>query len=149
VVLNSLSKHTSKDFQIIIILIKVHISHHIQCLFLWTWCWKDTELVLVKHQTNVSHSLMQGWPTYVFDWDQLENFLVTRNRPVGNKVTNTNVIKCNKKEIWLKNVIFRHRVNQYKIRRDRPTETGRSTCWPPLACSNESWLSIRTFAHKK
>jgi len=27
----------------------------------------------------------------VFDWDRLENFLVTRDRPVGNKVTST---KC-------------------------------------------------------
>jgi len=27
----------------------------------------------------------------VFDWDRLENFLITRDRPVGNKVTNT---KC-------------------------------------------------------
>jgi len=27
----------------------------------------------------------------VFDWDQLENFLITRGRPVGNRVTNT---KC-------------------------------------------------------
>ena len=26
-----------------------------------------------------------------FDWDQLENFLITRDRPVGNKVTNA---KC-------------------------------------------------------
>jgi len=25
---------------------------------------------------------------FVFDWDQLENFLITRDRPVGNKVTN-------------------------------------------------------------
>jgi len=25
----------------------------------------------------------------VFDWDQLENFLITRDRPVGNKATNT------------------------------------------------------------
>jgi len=25
----------------------------------------------------------------VFDWDQLENFLITRDWPVGNKVTNT------------------------------------------------------------
>jgi len=25
----------------------------------------------------------------VFDRDQLENFLITRDRPVGNKVTNT------------------------------------------------------------
>ena len=25
----------------------------------------------------------------VFDWDQLENFLITRDRPVGYKVTNT------------------------------------------------------------
>jgi len=25
----------------------------------------------------------------VFDWDRLENFLITRDRPVGNKVTNT------------------------------------------------------------
>jgi len=24
----------------------------------------------------------------VFDWDRLENFLITRDRPVGNKVTN-------------------------------------------------------------
>jgi len=27
----------------------------------------------------------------VFDWDRLENFLITRDRPVGNIVTNT---KC-------------------------------------------------------
>jgi len=25
----------------------------------------------------------------VFDWDRLENFLITRDRLVGNKVTNT------------------------------------------------------------
>jgi len=25
----------------------------------------------------------------VFDWDRLENFLITRDRPVGNIVTNT------------------------------------------------------------
>jgi len=25
----------------------------------------------------------------VFDWDRLEDFLITRDRPVGNKVTNT------------------------------------------------------------
>jgi len=25
----------------------------------------------------------------VFDWDQLENLLITRHGPVGNKVTNT------------------------------------------------------------
>jgi len=25
----------------------------------------------------------------VFDWDQLENFLITRDRPVGNQVTYT------------------------------------------------------------
>jgi len=28
-----------------------------------------------------------------FDWDRLENLLITRNRPVGYKVTNT---KCHK-----------------------------------------------------
>jgi len=27
----------------------------------------------------------------VFDWDRLENFLITRDRPVGNKVTNAKV----------------------------------------------------------
>jgi len=26
---------------------------------------------------------------FVFDWDRLENFLITRDRPVGNKVANT------------------------------------------------------------
>jgi len=25
----------------------------------------------------------------VFDWDRLANFLITRDRPVGNKATNT------------------------------------------------------------
>jgi len=34
----------------------------------------------------------------VFDWDRLENFLITRDRPVGNKVTNT---KC---QSWVSHV---------------------------------------------
>jgi len=29
----------------------------------------------------------------VFDWDRLENFLITNDRPVGSKVTST---KCHK-----------------------------------------------------
>jgi len=28
---------------------------------------------------------------HVFDWDRLENFLITRDRPVGNKATNAKV----------------------------------------------------------
>jgi len=34
----------------------------------------------------------------VFDWDRLKNFLITRDRPVGNIVTNT---KC---QIWVSHV---------------------------------------------
>jgi len=34
----------------------------------------------------------------VFDWDQLENFLITRDRPVGDTVTNT---KC---QSWVSHV---------------------------------------------
>ena len=35
-----------------------------------------------------ANSLFHGWQL-VFDWDRLEDFLITRNWPVGNKVTNT------------------------------------------------------------
>jgi len=34
-----------------------------------------------------SHATRGG--QVVFDWDRLENFLLTRNRPVGNEVTST------------------------------------------------------------
>jgi len=33
----------------------------------------------------------------VFNWDQLENFLITRDQPVGNKVTST---KCHKMQCF-------------------------------------------------
>ena len=38
-------------------------------------------------------SLFHGWPI-CFDWDRLENFLITRDRPVGNIVTNTKYHMC-------------------------------------------------------
>jgi len=37
-----LSKHTRKDFQIIITLATAQLSRENQYLFLGTWCWKDT-----------------------------------------------------------------------------------------------------------
>jgi len=41
---------------------------------------------------------MGGQLQLVFDWDQLVNFLITRDRPVGNIVTNT---KC---QSWVSHV---------------------------------------------
>jgi len=38
-------------------------------------------------EANIVH-FMGG--QLVIDWDRLENFLITRDRPVGNIVTNTN-----------------------------------------------------------
>jgi len=55
----------------------------------------------------------------VFDWDRLENFLITRDPPVGNKNTSR---KCNKTEYLLKNVIFRYLVNPMQ-------NQARSTNW--------------------
>jgi len=70
----------------------------------------------------------------VFDWDRLENFLITRDRPVGYKITNT---KCHKMQrfsflctFWNIDwkMFFLGIVSiQCKIRRERPTETRRST----------------------
>jgi len=37
-----LSKHTRKDFQIIIALATAHLLHDNRYLFLGTRCWKDT-----------------------------------------------------------------------------------------------------------
>jgi len=43
----------------------------------------------------------------VFDWDQLENFLITRDRPVGNIVTNK---KMPKLSITCANAVY-HRLS--------------------------------------
>jgi len=44
----------------------------------------------------------QGWQL-VFEWDRLENFLLTRDRPVGNKVTST---KCQSWASHVQNVYY-------------------------------------------
>ena len=44
----------------------------------------------------------------VFDWDRLKNFLITRNRPVSNIVTNT---KCQKLSITCANAVY-HRLSK-------------------------------------
>ena len=68
----------------------------------------------------------------VFDWDRLENFLTTNDRPVGRKVTST---KCHKVQrfsflftFW--NIDWKMLFSgilwiQCKIRRDRPSDTRR------------------------
>jgi len=134
----------------------------------------------------------------VLDWDRLENFLLTRDRPVGNnsqvqnaKVEHTNTIVSDPQKgkvsvttkswllrnkmltyhntfaasallahgqpsqeapkiyvinqfmdnfyvlsgIYIESVLYRYLVNSMQIRRDQPTDTRRSTCWPPLRYS--------------
>jgi len=57
----------------------------------------------------------------VFDWDRLENFLITRDRPVRNTVTNT---KMPKLSIICANAVY-HRLSKWC------TSTGRrqSVCY--------------------
>jgi len=83
----------------------------------------------------------------VFDWDRLENFLMTRDRPVGNKVTST---KCHEMQRFSFLCAFRNidwktfflgiLSIQCKIRRDRPNETRRSTCWSPCTTQFTSFI---------
>jgi len=62
----------------------------------WSFfCWDTLVICLTvafKLSLTVLISLYQGWPT-CFDWDRLENFLITRDRSIGNRVTST---KCHK-----------------------------------------------------
>jgi len=43
----------------------------------------------------------------VFDWDRLENFLISRDRPVGHIVTNT---KC---QSWVSLLVQMHRLSKW------------------------------------
>jgi len=42
----------------------------------------------------------------VFDWDRLENFLITRDRPISDKVTSTKCHKMQKKRILIEKCSF-------------------------------------------
>ena len=42
-----------------------------------------------KKELEKNHILYNRGGQLVFDWDRLENFLITRDRPGGYKVTNT------------------------------------------------------------
>ena len=45
--------NTRKGFQVITDLVTVQLLHYNRFLFLWTWCWKGTELV--EQSANISH----------------------------------------------------------------------------------------------
>ena len=55
------------------------------------YCWYAALFVVLKWHMCVLCRLIVYFigGQLVFDWDRLENFLIARNRPVGNKVTNT------------------------------------------------------------
>jgi len=64
--------------------------------------------------------MFAGGDQLLFHWDRLENFLITLDRPVGNKVTSTKYHKMQclsflcRPTFWnidWKNVLFRYLVN--------------------------------------